>query len=78
MVFLFCHPLPQPSLIIPERRKQRLPGPAQELDVFFSVVFLIAVYELGQLHPPHGVPGGAVADDEPDVLARVQLEAEPL
>src|SRR5881296_4183783 len=65
----------QVLLRVPERREERLSGPAQEVDVLPCVRLLVSLEELGDAHLPFGIPGPCVQEDVPHGLARLDREA---
>src|SRR5438132_4132527 len=67
--------LDQVLLRVPERREERLSGPAQEVDVLPCVRLLVSLEELGDAHLPFGIPGPCVQEDVPHGLARLDREA---
>src|SRR5881296_1591354 len=71
---VLAHP-DQVLLRVPERREERLSGPAQEVDVLPCVRLLVSLEELGDAHLPFGIPGPCVQEDVPHGLARLDREA---
>src|SRR3989442_13538274 len=71
---VLAHP-DQVLLRVPERREERLSGPAQEVDVLPRVRLLVSLEELGDAHLPFGIPGPCVQEDVPHGLARLDREA---
>src|SRR5438445_3029676 len=65
----------QVLLRVPERREERLSGPAQEVDVLPCVRLLVSLEELGDAHLPFGIPGPCVQADVPHGLARLDRDA---
>src|SRR5207249_10377017 len=62
-------------LRVPERREERLSGPAQEVDVLPCVRLLVSLEELRDAHLPLGVAGAGVEEHVPHGLARLDREA---
>src|SRR2546425_2084087 len=62
-------------LRVPERREERLSGPAQEADVLPRVRLLISLEELRDADLPLGIAGAGVQEDIPHGLARLDREA---
>src|SRR5437879_6123846 len=71
---VFAHP-GQLLLRVPERREERLSGPAEEADVLPCVRLLVSLEELRDAHLPFGVAGAGVQEDVPHRLARLDREA---
>src|SRR2546425_1724121 len=71
---VFAHP-GELLLRVPERREERLSGPAQEADVFPRVRLLVPLEELRDAHLPFGIAGAGVQEDVPHGLARLDREA---
>src|SRR3989454_1475550 len=71
---VLAHP-DQVLLRVPERREERLSGPAQEVDVLPRVRLLVSLEELGDAHLSFGIPGPSVQEDVPHGLARLDREA---
>src|SRR2546426_1269276 len=71
---VFAHP-GQFLLRVPERREERLSGPAQEADVLPRVRLLISLEELRDADLPLGIAGAGVQEDIPHGLARLDREA---
>src|SRR2546425_209000 len=70
---VFAHP-GQLLLRVPERREERLSGPAQEADVLPRVRLLVSLEELRDAHLPFGVAGAGVQEDVPHGFARLDRE----
>src|SRR5438093_9591882 len=70
---VFAHP-GQFLLCVPERREERLSGPAQEADVLPRVRLLVALDELRDADLPLGIAGPGVQEDIPHGLARLDRE----
>src|SRR6266704_320975 len=62
-------------LCVPERREERLSGPAQEADVLPRVRLLVSLEELRDADLPFGIAGAGVQEDVPHGLARLDREA---
>src|SRR5207249_5588301 len=62
-------------LRVPERREERLSGPAQEADVLPCVRLLVSLEELRDADLPFGIPGPCVQEDVPHGLTRLDREA---
>src|SRR2546425_1055051 len=71
---VFAHP-GQLLLCVPERREERLSGPAQEADVLPRVRLLVSLEELCDADLPFGIAGAGVQEDVPHGLARLDREA---
>src|SRR2546428_1501246 len=71
---VFAHP-GQFLLCVPERREERLSGPAQEADVLPRVRLLVPLEELRDADLPFGIAGAGVQEDVPHGLARLDREA---
>src|SRR2546428_1907039 len=71
---VLAHP-DQVLLRVPERREERLSGPAQEVDVLPCVRLLVFLEELRDAHLPLGVAGAGVEEHVPHGLARLDREA---
>src|SRR3989442_1634756 len=71
---VLAHP-DQVLLRVPERREERLSGPAQEEDVLPCVRLLVFLEELRDAHLPLGVAGAGVEEHVPHALARLAREA---
>src|SRR3989454_3659158 len=71
---VFAHP-GELLLRVPERREERLSGPAQEADVFPRVRLLVPLEELRDAHLPFGIAGAGVQEDVPHGLARLDRES---
>src|SRR2546426_10597071 len=71
---VLAHP-DQVLLRVPERREERLSGPAQEVDVLPCVRLLVSLEELRDAHLPFGVAGPGVQEDIPHGFARLDREA---
>src|SRR2546425_2198163 len=71
---VFAHP-GQLLLRVPERREERLSGPAEEADVLPCVRLLVPLEELRDAHLPFGVAGAGVQEDVPHGLAWLDREA---
>src|SRR3989441_806831 len=71
---VLAHP-GQLLLRVPERREERLSGPAQEADVLPRVRLLISLEELRDADLPLGIAGAGVQEDIPHGLARLDREA---
>src|SRR5437899_6212968 len=71
---VFAHP-GQLLLRVPERREERLSGPAEEADVLPRIRLLVPLEELRDAHLPFGVAGAGVQEDVPHGLARLDREA---
>src|SRR5207245_7019311 len=71
---VLAHP-DQVLLRVPERREERLSGPAQEVDVLPRVRLLVSLEELRDAHLPLGVAGAGVEEHVPHGLARLDREA---
>src|SRR3989441_3221725 len=71
---VLAHP-GQLLLRVPERRQERLPGPAQEADVLPRVRLLISLEELRDADLPFGIAGAGVQEDVPHGFARFDREA---
>src|SRR2546427_8279914 len=74
---VFAHP-GQLLLRVPERREERLSGPAEEANVLPCVRLLVSLEELRDAHLPFGVAGAGVQEDVPHRLAPLDREAAPL
>src|SRR3989454_7389949 len=70
---VFAHP-DELFLRVPERREERLSGPAQEVDVLPCVRLLVSLEELRDAHLPFGVAGPRVQEDIPHGFARLDRE----
>src|SRR2546425_1211898 len=70
---VFAHP-GQLLLRVPERREERLSGPAQEADVLPRVRLLVPLEELRDAHLPFRIPGAGVEEHVPHGLARLDRE----
>src|SRR5256712_9293517 len=68
-------PPDQVLLRVPERREERLSGPAHEVDVLPRVLLLVSLEELGHAHLPFLIPRPSVQQDVPLGLARLDREA---
>src|SRR2546426_3688062 len=71
---VFAHP-GQFLLRVPERREERLSGPAQEADVLPRVRLLVPLEELRNAHLPFGIARAGVQEDIPHGFARLDCEA---
>src|SRR5213594_3311173 len=71
---VFAHP-DELFLRVPERREERLSGPAQEVDVLPRVRLLVSLEELRDADLPFGIAGAGVQEDVPHGLARLDREA---
>src|SRR5881296_3080701 len=71
---VLAHP-DQVLLRVPERREERLSGPAQEVDVLPCVRLLVSLEELRDADLPFGIPGPCVQEDVPHGLTRLDREA---
>src|SRR3989449_8142051 len=71
---VFAHP-GQLLLRVPERREERLSGPAQEADVLPRVRLLVPLEELRNAHLPFGIARAGVQEDIPHGFARLDCEA---
>src|SRR3989441_9096550 len=71
---VFAHP-GQLLLRVPERREERLSGPAEEADVLPRIRLLVPLEELRDAHLPFGVAGAGVQEDVPHGLAWLDREA---
>src|SRR2546425_4476972 len=71
---VFAHP-GQLLLRVPERREERLSGPAEEADVLPRIRLLVPLEELRDAHLPSGVAGAGVQEDVPHGLAWLDREA---
>src|SRR2546422_1898741 len=71
---VFAHP-GQLLLRVPERREERLSGPAEEANVLPCVRLLVSLEELRDAHLPFGIAGAGVQEDVPHGLARLDREA---
>src|SRR5256712_7224990 len=71
---VFAHP-GQLLLRVPERREERLSGPAEEANVLPCVRLLVSLEELRDAHLPFGIAGAGVQEDVPHGLAWLDREA---
>src|SRR5436309_9849420 len=71
---VFAHP-GQLLLRVPERREERLSGPAEEANVLPCVRLLVSLEELRDADLPFGIPGAGIQEDVPHGLARLDREA---
>src|SRR3989454_986853 len=71
---ILAHP-DQVLLRVPERRQERLSGPAQEADVLPRVRLLVSLEELRDAHLPFGIAGAGVEEHVPHGFARLDREA---